>query len=132
MVPAARSTCTAACGSSAWIAWVTARTQCWQVMPATLSSIMRVVLRWSVVRGSDSRLRAMRPFGDLIQNGAVGAVIPVAVGGQVLQAGCHGLQRAGLLLQRRDMAHRQAAHLGARPVAVAPEGEQPADILERE
>jgi len=69
---------------------------------------------------------------QFIEDGAVRPVIALAMLGEVAQRGGHGLEGAGLLLQRRHMVEGDAPDIGTGAVVVPPERQEATHILQRE
>ena len=69
---------------------------------------------------------------EIVEDRAVGAVVAPAVLGKVRQRAHYRLQFLDLPVQRRHVLQRHGLDLRARPVPVAPEGQQPGDLLDGE
>lgn len=70
--------------------------------------------------------------GNLVDEGTFGTIVAMAILRKVQQAGAHCRQRGRLAVQPVRLGQRHRLHLGARPVIVAPQVQQLANLFDRE
>lgn len=69
-------------------------------------------------------------MGQRVNDGAVGPVVAVTAAHQMLQRGLHRVQLLELVVEFLDVHLRQRTHLPARSLAVLPQAEKLANLLD--